>query len=576
MILLLKLTLLGVLLALIYGWLFERVLAAIFRLEWDHNLHFSITLLLGVALLAALLGVWSLFAKVDSYTLRLFWALGLYLSLVCIRYILIRLKVIQMQVRSLGILSWSVFFMLLIYALYLASASDVTYDTGLYHAQSIRWIESYPATPGIANIHDRLGFNSNLFLLSAFWGLADKGEHAYQVPGLIIFAAFALFCLYLIVKSPGKFKLSAVVAAGILIYLLFEKGIIVWFASPTADLSAAFLAWCIFLLAAEKIEENTSSEFDFYSVAIVILSLFSVTIKLSIAPVILVAVYFVWQSAGKLNLPKFAILAIVALVVALPWVVRNIFISGYLVYPFYQLDLLDVDWKVPHETAIHTSQVVTAWGRIPYENYSAVISLRPQEWIPRWYRSLPPADHFLVTSIAMTFSLLGLSAWFNGQIQSALKLYAPIYLLLFVGCVYWFVQSPSPRFGYGFLVCLFLFLISPLIDLLLRVNRVTEDRLSLLVQIFLFGYIAYSMMGFSAKSWNRYLHVYKPYPTIGTLSVKVGNMFLLIPNVDQELYPNNDAQCWYDAFPCAPSIPEGLSMRGEKIEDGFYIKENRK
>src|SRR5882762_11241485 len=41
------------------------------------------------------------------------------------------------------------------------------YDTGLYGAPSIRWIQTYPAIPGLANLHGRLGFNSSVFLCIA-------------------------------------------------------------------------------------------------------------------------------------------------------------------------------------------------------------------------------------------------------------------------------------------------------------------------------------------------------------------------------------------------------------------------
>jgi len=32
--------------------------------------------------------------------------------------------------------------------------APLSYDTGLYHAQNIRWIETYPLVPGLGNLHD--------------------------------------------------------------------------------------------------------------------------------------------------------------------------------------------------------------------------------------------------------------------------------------------------------------------------------------------------------------------------------------------------------------------------------------
>ena len=78
--------------------------------------------------------------------------------------------------------------------------------------------------------------------------------------------------------------------------------------------------------------------------------------------------------------------------------------------------------------------------------------------------------------------------------------------------------------------------------------------------------------GFPVKSWRHYLDSYKPYPVAETSPVKIGSMVLCIPSVNEQSIKDIDAQCWYDVFPCAPFEPPGLSLRGAKIEDGFYIK----
>src|SRR5271157_4480007 len=45
------------------------------------------------------------------------------------------------------------------------------YDTALYHAQAIRWIENFPAIPGLGNLHTRFAYNSGWFPLSAFFSM---------------------------------------------------------------------------------------------------------------------------------------------------------------------------------------------------------------------------------------------------------------------------------------------------------------------------------------------------------------------------------------------------------------------
>src|SRR5688500_16524798 len=52
---------------------------------------------------------------------------------------------------------------------YLAAGPPLVYDTGFYHAQAVRWINEYPAVPGLANLHGRLAFNSSWFVWGALW-----------------------------------------------------------------------------------------------------------------------------------------------------------------------------------------------------------------------------------------------------------------------------------------------------------------------------------------------------------------------------------------------------------------------
>ena len=573
MILLLKITLFGLFLSLLYGWLLEFIFVRIFGLSDDHDTHFAITALLGVALLAGLLGIWSIFSKIDAFTVHFFFLLALITLLISGKYIFVRLKFVYKQILSLGLFSWLAFIVIFIYALYMAAASTPTYDTGLYHAQSIRWIESYPVIPGLANLHDRLGFNSNLFLLAAFWGFADEGWFAYQVPGLVIFVSFSIYCLYLINKSRRTFALSGVVAAGFLFYLLVEQGIIVWFVSPTADLSSTFLSWTIFLLAMEKLESADLTQLDIKTIAIFSLGLFDMSVKLSAAPILLISLYFLWNIKPGFSLRNLAWLALFGVVIFLPWLVRNVIISGYLVFPFYQLNILNVDWKVPYETARRAAEVVTSWGRIPYGDPAFVISMRFSQWLPEWYRTLPPADFYLINSILVASVILSVFMVFEHQVRGRVGRYGAIFVVLIIWFFYWFIQSPSPRFGYGFLVTLLFIICSPLMEYFLYKVKMPTNVFILLMQIMLILYTVKSETGFSAKSWTHYLGSCKPYPVAETTPVKIGSMVLFIPSVNVPFIQDVDAQCWYDAFPCAPFEPSGLSLRGAKIEDGFIIKE---
>ena len=54
---------------------------------------------------------------------------------------------------------------------YFTSRGYIHYDSDLYHAQSIRWMEEYGIVPGLGNLHERFAYNSSFFALSALYSL---------------------------------------------------------------------------------------------------------------------------------------------------------------------------------------------------------------------------------------------------------------------------------------------------------------------------------------------------------------------------------------------------------------------
>ena len=72
------------------------------------------------------------------------------------------------------------FVLLFLLFAYGASRGIIHYDTGLYHAQSIRWIEEYGIVKGLGNLHCRLAYNSASFALSALYSFAILGSPSYH------------------------------------------------------------------------------------------------------------------------------------------------------------------------------------------------------------------------------------------------------------------------------------------------------------------------------------------------------------------------------------------------------------
>ena len=77
------------------------------------------------------------------------------------------------------------------------------YDTGLYHAQAIRWIEEYGVVPGLGNLHMRLAYNSAFMCLQALFSLEWLvGQSLHSLNGF--FCLCALFYAFGTVRIPGR------------------------------------------------------------------------------------------------------------------------------------------------------------------------------------------------------------------------------------------------------------------------------------------------------------------------------------------------------------------------------------
>ena len=84
---------------------------------------------------------------------------------------------------------------LFLFLAYGTSRGQIHYDTGLYHAQSIRWIEDYGVVKGLGNLHCRLAYNSSSFALSALYSMAFLGGQSYHCTAGWLAFLLAAVCL---------------------------------------------------------------------------------------------------------------------------------------------------------------------------------------------------------------------------------------------------------------------------------------------------------------------------------------------------------------------------------------------
>ena len=90
----------------------------------------------------------------------------------------------------------SIFFIILI-NLFFSSSGIYNYDSGLYHVQTIKWIQNFPVIPGLGNFHGRFAFNSMYFPISAAFSLNNSDTLIFPLTTItfIVFLIWQYFNL---------------------------------------------------------------------------------------------------------------------------------------------------------------------------------------------------------------------------------------------------------------------------------------------------------------------------------------------------------------------------------------------
>ena len=135
-----------------------------------------------MAFVIGVLQIWHFFAPVSTLACGVVFAAGILASIVLGSRPLRESCGVAFRYPPMVILGT-----LLVLWLVNRSLNDQDYtDNGLYYLNAIRWISDYRIVPGLANLHDRLGFNNSNFLLHAMLEpLTGRGYSAHIVNGFV-------------------------------------------------------------------------------------------------------------------------------------------------------------------------------------------------------------------------------------------------------------------------------------------------------------------------------------------------------------------------------------------------------
>jgi hypothetical protein len=334
-----------------------------------------------------------------------------------------------------------------------------SYDAGLYHLSSIRWISSYPIVPGLGNLHGRLAFNSSYFLFQALLDVGFWRHMSHHLAGgLLIAVAFLQIglCTYRVIVRWNRCQMCDLLSIVFLVPMIHRSFVDSSTTSP--DLPVFVLGFAVGVQLCRALFEHTGvRQLIFDAFLITTFSAIGISIKPSFSAFgcvsALVALGKLVSYAGRRlgrrdNLIRLALVALLPILVSVPWLIRGVIASGYPAYPS-TVGAFDVEWKVEREQTIMEAESIRSWARQPYGHPDNVLA--GWDWLIPWLQrtalrevtlwSVDIALPFLLGIMVVLLMLLNRNHG-NGRPRRL----APLLLPSVAALAFWFLTAPDCRF----------------------------------------------------------------------------------------------------------------------------------
>jgi len=548
----------------VYGWTIVEYIRKLFKIKQDlETISKPIIILIGLCGITILAGVLSLFLNLGWLAQTIFLVLGLILG-----WRMWKKRSCILTLNFTSIPWWLLVFFCLLFltVLALGTRSPSNPDSGIYHAQAIRWMETYPIVPGLGNLHSRFAFNSNWLVVNALFSFSFLGIRSFHVlPGafLIITLIYFLEGAYNLYK--GNISIASIlkiILIPLIFYILSSQ-----ISSPGTDFPADILIWVTFALWVGTFEINKGDQSNLISIdeiLVFIFSIFLVTIKLSALPVsVLGAIIFLKQFLRD-RMASIKLLLLSLLILA-PWFARNLMLSGYWVYPVPLIANFspNFDWKIPIPSVIREARSIQAWARIPRADIDSVLSMPLYNWLKEWFQNLTKNQEILVLGAFLSPFIITLSTMIGLRKKSFYGSYIYTYIVSYVGLVFWLLQAPDIRFGFGFILITLLLACVPFVYLLLIKVSFQKPIIHSLIVLLILYQVTILIFSLDLKSLNSRIVLPTDYNSLPTVPCKIHDYTLLCAEYYNE--------CWYDPFPCIPpgNANPNVELRGQSIRNGF-------
>lgn len=453
---------------------------------------------------------------------------------------------------------------------FFTSRGTIHADTGMYHAQAIRWYEEYGVVIGQGNLQWHFAYNSASLAFAALFSMGFLGLQplhcttGFVAVVLCIWAIKRLGCFF-----EHKYHMTDMCCVAILFYALINA---CGFVSPASDYITMFMAIYLFARWAEEVEKGNDNIHNFALLSV--FAAFVATLKLSSGLCVLLVVFPLFYLIKEKKWKAIGQYVSLGLLVVLPFLIRNVIISGYLLYPFPAIDIFNVDWKMKVEDVILDAATIQIWARRICIRDMAYANLPMHDWFPIWWEGQERYEQMLILTNCIA-GFLGITIFVH-KIMSKIKIRWNLVLLVLVvlaNDVAWFLTAPFVRYGLAFLLTFpFLMVGIWMIKEKSSLYKVLSGATVLLMFLILTPYWDHYFTddGVFLKQRlrdNNYV-LQKDYEADPLKEVIVDGIIVYSPEKGEKT--------GYDHFPASAYawMAESSELRGDSIKDGFRPRKN--
>ena len=432
-------------------------------------------------------------------------------------------------------------------------------DAGLYHLPFISLINENKIIFGSVNINFRYAITSIIQYLSASQNNYFFDLRSISIPAASIFSFSILFMIKQSFESlkNKENKLNTIIFLLVTCYSFISFGRFSNYGNDTVS-HVFFLILIIFLV--KNFNNLNLNIFNFYKLSLITIFLFAT--KAFMLFIMLIPLYFFIINKNKKKIFKNKTSYLLAFLL-LAWILRNIIISGCVIYPIEKTCFKNLKY-FDQEKTILEAKSGEAWSKdwinqkykkLSFEEYNKEFN-----WFKTWRKVhfkkvLEKMSPFLFFLIIFFLVILFQKKSDTQRIDNNIKF---IFLISILYSLIWFLKFPLYRYGSAFLGSTIIVLFIIILNFFNLVPEQSKLKLNLKLFIFICC-VAFITKNFLRINNNIDLN-YNQWPDIYSEknTNEINNFELIKQNNDLLFYFSNGRLCMYSKSPCSNFKTENL------------------